>query len=138
MIGYECGRCPLAFEVGYYGYWDLSGGCVKYVCRHCGTMHKTEHVVGQPDLLYSLAGPIRGMVEETIELNGETHTTRHLSIADSDWRLLGPLPTADEFVRGLFILPDRIKASAVEQAVCGHCNKTGSLGSGKLSKDGGK
>jgi hypothetical protein len=29
MTGYVCDRCPLAFEVGYYRYWDLSGGFVK-------------------------------------------------------------------------------------------------------------
>jgi hypothetical protein len=77
MNGYVCNNCPLAFEVGYYGYWELSGGCVRYVCRHCGTMHQIEHLQNQPDMLFAVAGPIRSMVEDTfVSYDGETHSSR--------------------------------------------------------------
>lgn len=128
MNCYACDRCPLAFEVGYYGYWDLSGGCVKYVCRHCGTMHKIEHVQRQPDMLYAADGPIRALVEERLEMgDGQTHTSLRLPIRDSSWKLIGPLPTAEEFLQGMFILPRRAQAVALERVACDYCKQVGGL-----------
>ena len=128
MTGYVCDRCPLAFEVGYYAYWDLSGGCVKYVCRHCGTMHKIEHLQRQPDRLYAAPGPIRAMVEELVDAGGgKTDAVLRLPLKDDEWRLLGPLPTAEEFLQGLFILPLRAQAVALERIACGHCKRVGGL-----------
>ena len=65
MTGYVCKRCPIAFEIGYYGYWDASGCCSQYVCCACGTMHRIEHVYGKPDVLFALPGPIPAMVDVT-------------------------------------------------------------------------
>jgi hypothetical protein len=128
LTGYVCDRGPLAFEVGYYGYWDLSGGCVKYVCCHCGTMHKIEHLQRQPDTLYAAPGPVRAMVEEPLDTgDGQTHTTPRLPITDDSWRLVGPLPTAEEFLQGLFILPRRAQAVALDRVACGHCGRVGGL-----------
>ena len=128
MTGYVCDRCPLAFEVGYYGYWDLSGGCVKYVCRNCGTMHKIEHRQHQPDMLFVAEGPIRTMAEEQIELpDGRTDTSLWLPITDESWRLVGALQTADKNLQGRFILPDRAQAVALDRLACGHCGEAGGL-----------
>jgi len=128
MTGYVCDRCPLAFEVGYYGYWDLSGGCVKYVCCHCGTMHKIEHLQQQPDMLYAALGPIRAMTEVPFEMpDGKTHASLHLPLAEDSWRLVGPLPTAEEYMQGLFILPDRAQAVSRERVGCGYCGLAGGL-----------
>jgi hypothetical protein len=128
MTGYVCDSCPLAFEVGWYGYWDLSGGCIKYVCRHCGTMHKIEHLQRQPDMVFAAPGPIRAMVEELLYLpDGQTHTTLYLPLAEDSWRLVGPLPTADEYLQGLFILPDRAQAVALGRVACGYCGQVGGL-----------
>jgi hypothetical protein len=128
VTGYVCESCPLAFEVGYYGYWDLSGGCVKYVCRHCGTMHKIEHLQGQSDLLYAAEGPIRAMVEIPLDTgNDQSHTSLHLPIKDDSWRLVGPLPTAEEFLEGRFILPQRAQAVELGQVACAHCKSVGGL-----------
>jgi hypothetical protein len=128
VIGYVCDRCPLAFEVGWYGYWDLSGGCVKYICRHCGTMHKIEHLQLQPDMLYKAPGPVRAMVEVPFEsVGGETHTMTRLPITDESWCLVGPLPTAAEYLKGMFILPDRAQAIALDCLACAHCGVVGGL-----------
>jgi hypothetical protein len=128
MTGYVCKRCPLAFEVGYYGYWDLSGGCVKYICRHCGTMHKIEHRQRQPDMLFALAGPIRSMVDVPFETHdGKTYSSLRLPLTEDSWQAVGPLPTADQYLRGLFILPDRAQAVALDHVACAHCGRAGGL-----------
>jgi hypothetical protein len=128
MTGYARDRCPLAFEIGYYGYWDLSGGCVKYICRHCGTMHKIEHLQRQSDMLYAVDGPVRSMVEVPVEsADGETHKLLRLPITHESWRLVGPLPTAAEFLQGLFILPRRAQAVMLDRIPCAHCQRVGGL-----------
>ncbi len=128
MTGYVCQRCPLAFEVGYYGYWDLSGGCVKYVCRLCGTMHKIEHLQRKPDMLFALSGPIRRMVDVSFETpNGETHSSQHLPVIDESWLFVGTLPTAAKYLEGMFILPIRAQAVTLEHLACAHCGGIGGL-----------
>jgi len=128
MVGLVCERCPLAFEVGYYGYWDLSGGCVKYICRHCGTMHKIEHLQCQEDILFALDGPIRAMVEEPwVTPDGETQSESHLPVTEDSWRMIGTLPTAIEFLQGWFILPVRAQAVALDRVTCAHCGCVGGL-----------
>ena len=128
MTGYVCERCPLAFEVGYYGYWERPGGCVKYVCRHCGTMHKVEHLPGRPDMLFSLPGPIRSMVEVPFETpDGGTGSDSHLPVTDGMWQPVGPLPTAGEHLRGRFVLPDRARAVGLDRVACAHCGCAGGL-----------
>ncbi len=128
MTGYVCDRCPLAFEVGYYGYWDLSGGCVQYVCRRCGTMHKVEHLQNQPDMLFALDAPIRGMVDLPFQSSDGTEQSHpHLPVADDSWRAVGPLPTAVEYMRGMFVLPDRAMAAALGTVACHYCGTVGGL-----------
>ena len=121
MNAYICENCPLAFEVGWYGYWDLPGGCVTYVCSHCGTMHKIEHLEQQPDMLYAVDGPTREMVEEPL------NTCDGLRLPISAWRLVGPLPTAAVFLKGWFILLTRAQAVALDQVTCAHCERVGGL-----------
>lgn len=128
MIGYICKRCPLAFEVGYTVYWDLSGGCRKLICRHCGTMHKIEHLDQKPDLLFALAGPIRSMVDERFDLHdGDTIYHPRLPDDAESWRTVGPLPTAIEYLHGPFVLPDRARMGALDQVTCAHCGCAGVL-----------
>ncbi len=128
MTGYACDRCPLAFEVGYVAYWDLSGGCVNYVCRHCGTMHKIEHLRCQPDMLYSAMGPVLAMIEEPLDTgNGKWPTAPRLPISDDSWRLIGPLPTAEEYLQGFFVIPRRGQAVVLEEIACGYCGRIGGL-----------
>jgi hypothetical protein len=128
VTGYVCDRCPLAFEVGYYGYWDLSGGSVTYVCRHCGTMHKIEHLERQLHQLYTAPGPIRAMVEVVLDTgDGRVHTSPGLPLTDDSWQLVGPLPTAQKFLQGWFILPERAQAVALERVPCAHCQGLGGL-----------
>jgi hypothetical protein len=128
MVGYVCERCPLAFEVGDHHYEDLSGGCVKYVCRHCGTMHKIEHLQRQPDMLFALPGPIRSMVGVPFETHdGGTDSSPHLPVTEEMWQPVGQLPTADEYLQGLFILPDRAQAVALDRVACASCGCVGGL-----------
>ena len=35
MRGYLCERCPLAFEIGGYAFWELDGRREQAVCRAC-------------------------------------------------------------------------------------------------------
>lgn len=127
MTGYVCDRCPLAFEVGCYGYWDLSGGCAKYVCRHCGTMHKIEHLQRRPDSLHAVDGPIRAMVETPLEAyDGQTHTSLHLPITEESWRLVGLVPTGEECQPGQLILPNCPQA-VLDRVACAYCNRVGGL-----------
>lgn len=128
MTGYVCEHCPLAFEVGYYVYWDLSGGCVKYVCRYCGTMHKIEHKERLPDMLYALDGPIRAMVEVPLHTCvGESVLVTQLPITEDSWRLVGPLPTAETYLRGFFVVPHRAQAVRLDRLACVHCGRIGGL-----------
>lgn len=40
MEAFLCNQCPLAFEIGGYVHWDLSGGTDLLVCTACGVMHR--------------------------------------------------------------------------------------------------
>ena len=135
MTGYVCEHCPLAFEVGWYGYWDLSGGSVIYVCRYCGTMHKIEHKERKPDMLYSLDGPIRTMVEVPLQTyDGKTIFSTQLPITEDSWRLVGPLPTAETLLRG-FRLIRRAQAVRADQIACDQCGGVGGLVSNEWPLD---
>lgn len=60
MRGYLCDRCPLAFEIGGYAFWELDGRLEQAVCRVCGTMHRlTERRAGCE--VTALPGPVRSL-----------------------------------------------------------------------------
>lgn len=122
MTGYICQRCPLAFEVGFSCYQDLTGGCVQVVCHHCGTIHKIEFPNGKRDTLYALAGPILA----TAEIQSEMHSSNYLAFAWDSWRLLGTLPTIRDLRRGTLI--DRVGALELDSIACAHCQRVGGLG----------
>ena len=94
MTAYACRKCPIVFQVGYWTYWDIPGGCAQYICRFCGTMHRIEHRDNQPDILFALQGPIYALVEEVLETHdGEKYTVRVLPMSDDSWRRVKELPT---------------------------------------------
>ena len=39
---FVCTHCPLAFEIGWYSYWDFEGDTGRLVCVRCGTMHRLD------------------------------------------------------------------------------------------------
>lgn len=126
MTGYECKRCPLAFEVGYYGYWDLSGCCSRYVCCECGTMHQIDHRDGKPDVLFAQPGPISAMIDVIrVDYAGQKFSCRELGI-NRTWRKIGELPTSAE-VQCVWVIPKRIAGVRLEQITCACCGIVGKL-----------
>jgi hypothetical protein len=128
MTCYICHNCPVVFEIGYYGYWDTVGGCVKYVCKYCGTMHKIEHESGKPDLLSAVDGPIRELKYSTVtNPDKSTFEDPYIPVTEDSWKLIGPLPTGEEFLGDLFILPHRAKAVELSRIHCAYCRREGGL-----------
>jgi hypothetical protein len=127
MTAYECKHCPLAFQVGYYGYWDLSGCCSQYVCCECGTMHRIDHRDSRPDVLFAQPGPILAMIEVTNEdYAGQKFSSPELPIAEDSWRRVGELPTSPELQRER-IFPNRVAGVRVDQVACSCCGRVGRL-----------
>lgn len=60
MRGYLCDRCPLAFEIGGYAFWELDGRLEQAVCRACGTMHRLTERRGVCEVT-ALPGPVRAL-----------------------------------------------------------------------------
>src|SRR3954470_17579013 len=60
MRGYLCERCPLAFEIGGYAFWELDGRLEQAVCRSCGTMHRLTERRGGCKIT-ALSGPVRSI-----------------------------------------------------------------------------
>ncbi|MBN9120054.1 MAG: hypothetical protein J0I06_12970 [Planctomycetes bacterium] len=60
MRGYPCERCPLAFEIGGYAFWELDGRLEQAVCRACGTMHRLTERRGGCEVT-ALPGPVRSL-----------------------------------------------------------------------------
>jgi hypothetical protein len=135
MTCYTCKRCPLAFQVGYYGYWDLTGCCSQYVCCACGTMHKIEHLNGKPDVLFALAGPIPALVDVIIkDCAGKAHTMRQLPIGPDSWRRIGELPTFPE-LKEQRIFPKRVSGLQLDRLSCSFCGVVGQLVSHEWPRD---
>jgi hypothetical protein len=127
MTAYECKHCPLAFQVGSYGYWDLSGCCSQYVCGKCGTMHRINHRGGSPDVLFAQPGPILAMIDVVREdYAGQKFSSTELPITEESWRRVGELPTSAELQRVRFI-PDRIDGVPLAQVACSCCGTVGRL-----------
>lgn len=127
MTGYTCKRCPLAFEIGYYVYWDLSGGCSQYVCCECGTMHRIDHRDGQPDVLFALAGPISVMIDVVHEdYAGNKFSSPALPISEDSWKRIGDLPTSED-LQCEPVIPKRIVGVQLDRLPCSFCEKLGQL-----------
>jgi hypothetical protein len=126
MVGYSCHRCPLAFEVGWFLRGDLSCAVVYYICRHCGTMHKTEHRDQQPDLLHALNGPILEMEKQSFTtFDDETVLHPNLPLEETSWQFVGPLPLIIQPDDEPCALVNRARAVAFDRLSCGHCGKVG-------------
>lgn len=123
MIAYSCPNCLLAFLIGHEVYWDLSGGCTLYVCVACGTMHKIEHPVNKPDMLFVAGGP----VFEKIGPGNDPFVRQ-------TWRFVGELFTPPT-VRGERGFPQRFRTVSLDSVVCGHCANVGSLVSNEWPTD---
>jgi hypothetical protein len=91
-------------------------------------MYKIEHRKQQPDILFALPGPIRAMEEVSFETHlGETVSMPQLPVTEDMWHSVGPLPTADEYLNGSFILPHRAQAVALDRVACANCGCVGGL-----------
>ena len=131
MNVYHCQRCPLAFQVGYNVFWDLTGGWAWYVCLHCGTMHRIDHLKNGLDQLYALDGPIRAMTEEIFTMPDQEEIRQlRLWIDLESWQLIKSLPAGTTAIGEKYILPKRIEAVALDQISCAHCGQLGGLKGG--------
>jgi hypothetical protein len=115
VVAYTCDRCPLAFEVGEYAYWSLTGRCVRVVCGGCGTMHRLESERGVCRVL-ALPGPIRSLplvMRPSGWGDGTQHQDYEWPFVESDWQEVWWFPTDPE----------------LEQLTCGRCGVAGRLSS---------
>src|SRR5687768_2886456 len=118
MTAYECKHCPLAFQVGYYGYWDLSGCCSQYVCGACGTMHRIDHRHRRPDVLFAQPGPILAMIDVVREdCAGQKFSSLELLITEDSWCRVGELSTSPELQCERSV-PNRTAGVQLEQVAC--------------------
>lgn len=135
MTGYFCRHCPLAFEVGYDVYSDLTGGYSQYVCCGCGAMHRIEHRIGKPDVVFAQAAPIRAMVDVEFEsADGTKHTTPWVPYEAVLWNRISELTTS-EALRHESVLPKRIRAIRFDELACSVCGRVGSLVSNEWPTD---
>jgi hypothetical protein len=113
VVGYVCDQCPLAFEIGEYAYWDLTGSCTKAVCARCGVMHRLEKQRGAGRLL-ALPMPIRSLPLVTRLSawgDGSEVTDYEWPYAENDWELIANFPVAPP----------------LEQLACARCEASGQL-----------
>jgi hypothetical protein len=135
MNGFACKTCPLAFEVGYYGRWDLSGCCSQYVCCQCGTMHRIEHPNGKPDVLFALAAPIEAMIEVVRkDFAGQEFNFTELPVSEHSWRRIGELPTS-RVLQDERVFPKRASGVQLDRLRCSFCATVGRLVSLEWPKD---
>jgi hypothetical protein len=130
VVGYKCDRCPIAFEVGDYAYWSLTGKCVKAVCGRCGTMHRLESERGVSRVL-ALPGPIRSLPLVTRPSgwgDGTQVTDYEWPFAKTDWQVVAELPADAELgsvacgrcgVLGCLVCQEEINAGGERCPVCG-------------------
>jgi hypothetical protein len=113
VVAYTCDRCPLAFEVGDYVYWDLTGHCVKAVCGSCGTMHRVECRRDGCQVL-ALPGPVRNLplVErDSAWGDGQRYQEYEWPFGEPDWQEVARPPAAPE----------------LGELACGRCGAVGFL-----------
>jgi hypothetical protein len=104
--GYLCKRCPLAFEIGGFFYWDLSARCEQSVCTACGTMHRLTDKKGVCQVT-ALAGPVRSLPIVTRRTSfGDEYEDYEWPFTEADWRAVGVHPGGIE---------------KLEQLACSHC-----------------
>jgi hypothetical protein len=125
MRAFVCKHCPLAFKVGSYVYWDLTGSCDRLVCLHCGTMHKFEEIndVGQ---VFALPAPVRSLPKVTKRTeSGDEYEDYEWPFEEKDWRLVGYAPKVEVYEQRLWVMT---------HLPCGHCRQAGKLVSLELPK----
>jgi hypothetical protein len=122
MTGYHCCHCPIAFEIGAYGYWDTAGHCVKLVCAHCGTMSMAE-TERTTTTLSVQPGPMLAMVTETRK-DCADHNFEFTSLPYLAWQLVGAVPTPPN---PLLLERSRPFTDWLKTLTCAHCGNRGQL-----------
>lgn len=111
MRAFVCERCPLAFEVGGYAYWDLTGHCQQVVCMACGTMHRLEEQHGVCRVL-ALPGPVRHLKRvKRVDPDGAEYEDYEWPWSKEDWQQVGSARNANDF----------------ERVLCSRCGSVGKL-----------
>lgn len=111
MRAFECDRCPLAFEIGSWVYWDLTGNCQQVVCTACGTMHRLEEKHGRCRVL-ALPGPIRQLLRvKKVDPSGHEYEDYEWPYSPEDWQQVGHASDINDF----------------ERLTCSHCGALGRL-----------
>jgi hypothetical protein len=117
--GYICDRCPLAFEIGGYHYWDLDSHCEQAVCRGCGTMHRLVEKQRICQVL-ALPGPIRSLPLVTYRTAfGDETQVYAWPFTEADWQPVGIHPGGIE---------------ALGQLACSRCDQIGRMQSLELPR----
>ncbi len=120
MEAYFCENCPLAFEIGGYLHWDLSGGTDLLVCTACGVMHRLifHEARGCHDMqtgtseLFVLPNPIRQI--KTVSRDngcGQQIKAYEWPYEESDWIKVG-------------VFENR---QPLDSLTCHHCQSQGKL-----------
>jgi hypothetical protein len=92
LRGYFCRRCPLAFEIGGYAFWELNGRLEQAVCTACGTMHRLTEQNGTCQVT-ALAGPVRDLPLVTRQsVAGREYQDYDWPFTEADWQPLGEHP----------------------------------------------
>ena len=90
-------------------------------------MHRIDHRVRSPDVLFAQPGPILAMIDVVREdYAGQKFSSREVSIAEESWRRVGELSTSAELQRER-IFPKRIAGVQLEQIPCSCCGTVGRL-----------
>lgn len=120
MQAFLCKQCPLAFEIGGFVHWDLTGTTNQMVCMACGVMHRLifhealdghETSTGTSEL-YALPSPIR-QIKKTSRDIGDGQ-----QIPDYEWPY-----TKNDWVK----VAEFENRQSFEALTCHHCQTPGRL-----------
>ena len=122
MEAFLCKQCPLAFEIGGFVHWDLTGSTDQMVCTACGVMHRLvfHKARGYHDMqtgtseLFALPRPIR-QLDKAKHDNGFGQ-----EIEDYKWSY-----TEDEWIK----VAEFENRPALDSLSCHHCHTAGKLAS---------
>jgi hypothetical protein len=92
LRGYLCKRCPLAFEIGGFLFWDLDGRREQAVCRVCGTMHRLTEEENGICHVAALPGPVRSLpLVKKVDSTGYEYEDYEWP-AENEWKPVGKHP----------------------------------------------
>ena len=123
MQAFLCTGCNLAFDIGHYHHWDLTGDTDQVLCTQCGTMHRIEFHARTGDLedrnigtatIYSLPGPILDLKivkKPWLDNPDDLVDTYEWPITEDDWKLVATMENRP----------------SLASLVCSHCNKNDCL-----------